>query len=127
MACFRFSCVDLFECLNELRQHKKYNFLETSVGNVISFKKRIMTNYRSLHFCLLDRPVLKKTLSYFLIFAGHREHRKKYTGNIHGMFVAGVVTKRKGFSSVLTLSKKKQININIHLDPQRAGLMVNPS
>ena len=75
-----------------------------------------MTNYRSLHFCLLDRPVLEKTLSYFLIFAGHRDHRKKYTGNIHGMFVAGVVTKRKGFSSVLTLSKKKQ---NQHQHPSK--------
>ena len=30
---------------------------------------------------------------------------RKYAGNIHGMFVAGVVTKSKVFSLVLTLSK----------------------
>ena len=46
----------------------------------------------------------------------------KYTGNIHVMFVAGVVTKRKGFSSVLILSKKKPNQHRIlHLDPQRLG------
>ena len=32
-----------------------YEFLETSVGNVIRFKKK---QCHSLHFCLLDRPVL---------------------------------------------------------------------
>ena len=43
------------------------------------------------------------------------------------MFVAVVVTKRKGFSSVLTFSKNKnQINIP-HLAHQRAGFMVNPN
>ena len=41
------------------------------------------------------------------------------------MFVAGVVTKSKGISSVLTLSKKK--NRTLHLEPQRAGFMVKPN
>ena len=31
----------------------------------------------------------------FSIFAGHRGHRQN-TQNIHGMFVASVMTKRKG-------------------------------
>ena len=48
----------------------------------------------------------------------------KYTGNIHGMLVAGVVTKRKGFFSVLILSKKKTNQYRtLHLDPQLAGFM----
>ena len=38
------------------------------------------------------------------------------------MFVSGVVTKRRRFSSVLILSKKKTNQHNIlHLDPQRLG------
>ena len=42
------------------------------------------------------------------------------------MFVAGVVRKRKGLSSVLTLAKKKTNQHRpLHLDPQRAGFMVN--
>ena len=42
----------------------------------------------------------------------------KYDGNIHGMFVASVVTKR----FVLTLSKKKlHQHQNLHLHPQWAG------
>ena len=42
--------------------------------------------------------------------------------------MAGVVTKKKRFSSVLTLSKKKTNQHQIfHLDPQRAGFMVNPN
>ena len=46
----------------------------------------------------------------------------KYTGNIHGMFVAGAVTKWKGFSSVLNLPKKKKNqHRNLHLDRQRLG------
>ena len=41
---------------------------------------------------------------------------------------AGVVTKKKGFSSVLTLSKKKtNQHQTLHLDPQRAGFMINPN
>ena len=51
----------------------------------------------------------------------------KYTGAIHGMFVAGVVSKRKGFSSVLILSKKKNHHRTLHLDPQTAGFMVKPN
>ena len=35
----------------------------------------------------------------------------KYTGDIHGMFVAGVVTKRGTFLSVDPFKEKKQINI----------------
>ena len=51
----------------------------------------------------------------------------KYTDNNHGMFVAGVVTKRKGFSSVLTLSKKKtNQHRTLHIYPQRAGFMTKP-
>ena len=43
------------------------------------------------------------------IIAGHREHRKNAPAIfMHGMFVAGIVTKRKGFSFVLTLSKKNK-------------------
>ena len=38
--------------------------------------------------------------------------------------MAGIVTKRKGFCSVLILSKKKKKKRTLHLDPQRAGLMV---
>ena len=30
---------------------------ETSVCNVIKFRKKIMKKCRSLHFCLLDRPL----------------------------------------------------------------------
>ena len=37
------------------------------------------------------------------------------------MFVAGVVTKKKAFSSVLILSKKKNQHQTLHLDPQRLG------
>ena len=45
--------------------------------------------------------------------------------SIHGMFVAGVVTKRNGFSSVLTLSKKKtNQHRTLHLEPQRADFIV---
>ena len=52
----------------------------------------------------------------------------KYTGNIHGMFVAGVVRKRKGFFSMLTLSKKKtNQHRTLHLAPQRSGFMVDPN
>ena len=59
---------------------------------------------------------------------------QKYASKIHGMFVAGVVTKRNGFSSVLTLLKKKKFlsvdpfkekankHRTLHLGPQRAGL-----
>ena len=49
----------LFECLNEGRQHfDRLQLSETSVGNVIWFRKRrIMTTCGSLHFCLLDPPV----------------------------------------------------------------------
>ena len=35
--------------------------------------------------------------------------------------MAGVVTKRKGFSSVLILSKKKNQHRTVHLHPQRLG------
>ena len=38
------------------------------------------------------------------------------------MFVAGVVTKRKGFSQVLTLSKKQ--HRTLHFDPKWAGVHV---
>ena len=31
----------------------------------------------------------------------------EYSGNVHGMFVDGVVTKIKGFTLVLTFLKKK--------------------
>ena len=45
----------------------------------------------------------------------------KIHSNIHGMFVT-VVTKRKGFSSVLIISKKKtNQHRTLHLDPQRLG------
>ena len=44
----------------------------------------------------------------------------KNTNIIHGMFVAVVVTKRKGFSSVLTFSKNQH-----HLSPQQAGFIVD--
>ena len=46
----------LFEFLNELRQHCAIlRLLETSIGNVIRFRKRrIMKKCLSLHFCLLD-------------------------------------------------------------------------
>ena len=38
------------------------------------------------------------------------------------MFVAGAVTKRNGFSTVLILSKKKtDQHWTLHLDPQRLG------
>ena len=36
-------------------------------------------------------------------------------------FEAGVVTKRKGLTSVLILSKKKSQLRTVHLDPQRLG------
>ena len=38
--------------------------------------------------------------------------------------MAVVVTKRKGFSSVLTFSKNNQ-HRTLHLDPQQAGFIVN--
>ena len=42
--------------------------------------------------------------------------------NIHGMFVVGVVTKRKRFSSVSIISKKKtNQHRTLHLEPQRLG------
>ena len=43
-------------------------------------------------------------LSQLTCFTSLRDILKiaKYTGNIHGIFVDGVVTKRKEFSSVLT-------------------------
>ena len=49
----------LFGCLNECKQHSgRLQLLKTSVGNVIRLKKkRIITNCRALHFCLLDRPL----------------------------------------------------------------------
>ena len=49
----------LYDCLNDWRQHSdRSQLLETSVGNLIRFwKRRIMTNCRSLHFCLLDQPI----------------------------------------------------------------------
>ena len=37
------------------------------------------------------------------------------------MFVAGVVKKRKGFSSMLILSKKKNQHWTLYLDPRRFG------
>ena len=42
---------------------------------------------------------------------------------IHGLFVAGVVTKRKGFSSVLIDPFKEKTNLHrtLNLDPQRLG------
>ena len=44
------------------------------------------------------------------------------------MFVAGAMTKRKGFSSVLILSKKNtNQHRTLHLNPQRAGFMVKPN
>ena len=46
----------------------------------------------------------------------------KYTAYIHGMFVTGVVTKRKGFTSVLMLSKKKNKSTSDPpFRPQRLG------
>ena len=42
--------------------------------------------------------------------------------------MAGVVTKRKGFSSVLILLRKKtNQHRTLHLDPQLAGFMVKPN
>ena len=42
--------------------------------------------------------------------------------NMCGMFVAGVLTKRKGFSSMLILSKKQtNQHRTLHLDHQRLG------
>ena len=38
----------------------RLQLLETSVGNVIRFRKRrILTKWQSLHFCLLDPPVFQ--------------------------------------------------------------------
>ena len=72
------------------------------------------TNTKGQHF--YTRPIDK-----FYIFAGHREHRQN-TGNIHGMFVAGVVTKKEGFSSVLILSKyQTNQHRTLHLNLQRLG------
>ena len=39
------------------------------------------------------------------------------------MFVAGVVTKRKGFSSALISKKKINQHRNLHVDPQPAGFI----
>ena len=41
--------------------------------------------------------------------------------------MAGLVRKRKVFSSVLIFSKKKNQHRTFHLDPQRACFMVNPN
>ena len=54
----------------------------------------------------------------FYIVAGHREDHK----NTQVIFMAGVVTKKKGFFSVLILSKKKTNQQRTpHLDPQWLG------
>ena len=50
---------------------------------------------------------------YHIVQVEKQRHREmtifisqKYAGNIHGMSVAGIVTKRKGFSLVFTISNK---------------------
>ena len=51
----------VFEWVKEWRKDSdRLQLLETSVGNVIRFRKRrIMTKCGSLHFCLLDPPVFQ--------------------------------------------------------------------
>ena len=79
---------------------------------------------RVSHFKHDGFTLLSSTNWHVLHLYGTSWRSPKYTGNIHGMFVAGVVTKRKGFSSVLILSMKKQTNRTLHRDPpcsQRLG------
>ena len=70
----------------------------------------------SFHF-----NTLNSANSHVLHLCGTSWTSPKYTGDIHEMFVARVVTERKGFSSVLIFSKKNKTNQHhtLHLDPQR--------
>ena len=94
----------LFGCLNEWRQHS--NRLQLCI--VIRFRKRqILTNCRISLFQTWRLNKFKLgQLTCFTLW-GTSWTSPKYTGDIYGMFVAGVVRKRKGFFWVLILPMKK--------------------
>ena len=173
MHVFVLALLYIFECLNEWRQHSdRLQLLETSVGNVIRFRKRRIMNYwpynviydkkflTRIRICMWglrsSNTLLVQLQCHWEIavlrcfpneshFSEHEGSKHlylanwhilhfcrtswtspKYTDYIHVMFVAGIVPKRKGFSSVLILSNPFQNKSTSDPSPRPPAACSNP-
>ena len=70
MACFRFSCVDLFECLNDLRQDKKIQLFRNIRWQRNQFQKTDYDKLSAITFLTFRSTRFKKDFVIFFNLCG---------------------------------------------------------